>query len=358
MFQACARLCIAVAAVITSFGQTSTNLTGQWDFNQGDLKATVGTDMKFLGDTATKTTFDTVNVNGANGNVMTFPAVNPTEGYLVFHGAKPNGGGTNVNVYTLVLDLFWPSTSDATFRALYNTDTNNLLDAVMFVNPDNAIGVNNDYSGEMLPETWYRLALVVSLNETNSTFIKYLNGSSAGSQTLEANSIDSRFSLGPALLLFTDAIEDTTHPGLVDRVQIYSEALSGTQVAALGLPLGDGGPPVGGDVKIDSIQLVDKNVVITASGGGTLQLVRKDKLTDTTWQPVGQPSTSGTFTTPASGATGFFRVQRLLSFLHSDLRADQVENIVRLRHSHPKQCADVADCRRADRHKDSADSFE
>src|SRR6478752_5970469 len=114
IFQACARLGIAVAAVISlqTFGQTSTNLTGQWDFNQGDLKATVGTDMQFLGNTATKTTFGTTNVNGANGNVMNFPATSPTEGYLVFHGAKPNGGGTNVNIYTLVMDLYWPASSD------------------------------------------------------------------------------------------------------------------------------------------------------------------------------------------------------------------------------------------------------
>jgi hypothetical protein len=312
IFQACARLCIAVAAVISvqTFGQTSTNLTGQWDFNQGDLKATVGTDMQFLRDTATKTTFQTIDVNGANGNVMDFPAATASEGYLVFHGAKPNGGGTNVNIYTLVLDLLWPSaTSDGTFRALYNSDTNNAQDAIMFVNPDNAIGINNDYAGEMLADTWYRLALVVNLNETNSTITKFLNGVNVGVQTLDANSVDSRFSLGPAFLLFTDASEETA-PGLVDRVQFYSDALGDTQVAALGLPLGDGAPPVGGDLKIDSIQKVGNNVVITASGGGNLQLVRKDKLTDTDWQPVGQPTTSGTFTTAASGATGFFRVKR------------------------------------------------
>src|SRR5262249_45062594 len=138
----------------------------------------------------------------------------------------------------------------------------------------------------------------------------YLNGNLAGVQTLDADSIDSRFSLGPAFLLFTDS-QGETAPGLVDRVQVYSDALTGDQVAALGLPLGDGGPPVGGDVKIDRIRKVGDNVVITASGGGTLQLVRKNKLTDTAWQPVGQPSTSGAFTTPATGATGFFRVQRI-----------------------------------------------
>src|SRR5690348_6554985 len=105
-FQACAGVSFLAAALVSSFAQAGTNsLTGQWDFNQGDLKATVGQDMQFLGDTATKTTFETVAINGANGNVMDFPAADPTEGYLMLHGAQPNGGGTNVNVYTLVMDL-------------------------------------------------------------------------------------------------------------------------------------------------------------------------------------------------------------------------------------------------------------
>jgi hypothetical protein len=310
-FQACAGVSFLVATLISTFGQTSTNgLTGQWDFNDGDLKATVGQDLQFLGDTATKTTFETAVVNGANAKVMHFPAADPTEGYLMLHGAQPNGGGTNVNVYTLVMDLLWPSSSDGTFRALYNSDTRNEQDAVMFVNPDGAIGVNNDYSGEMLPDTWYRLAIVVDL--PNGTITKYLNGvtDTNSIQHVPDNAVDSRFSLSPALLLFTSGSGES-QPGLLDKIQFYSTALTSDQVAALGLPIGDSGPPTAGDVTIDSIQKVGDNVVITASGGGNLQLIQKAKLTDPTWQPVGQPTTGGTFTVPATSATGFFKVQQL-----------------------------------------------
>jgi hypothetical protein len=309
--QACAGVSFLVATLISTFGQTSTNgLTGQWDFNEGDLKATVGQDLQYLSGTGTKTTYETAVVNGANAKVMHFPAAEPTEGYVMLHGAQPNGGGTNVNVYTLVMDLLWPASSDGTFRALYNTDTSNQQDAVMFVNPDGAIGVNNDYSGEMLADTWYRLAIVVDL--PNGTITKYLNGvtDTNSIQRIPDNAVDSRFSLTPALLLFTSGSGES-QPGLVDKIQFYSTALTSDQVAALGLPIGDGGPPTTGEVTIDTIQKVGENVVITASGGGNLQLVQKAKLTDPAWQPVGPPTTGGTFTVPASGATGFFRVQQL-----------------------------------------------
>src|SRR5688572_10950555 len=188
----CYVIAAALTAALISFNaqaQTPTNsaLTGQWDFNQANLKATVGTDLQYVGQTGSNTTFKSTVINGLTANVMQFSDL--SEGFLLFHGAQPNGGGTNVNSYTLVMDLLWPVESDGTFRALFNSDTNNVQDPIMFVNPDNAIGVNNDYVGVMLPDTWYRLALAFNL--TNSTVAKYLNGEKIGEQVLEAG-VDSR----------------------------------------------------------------------------------------------------------------------------------------------------------------------
>ena len=39
-------------------------VTGQWDFDRGDLRATVGSDLEYVGDTATLTTFPVLNLNG------------------------------------------------------------------------------------------------------------------------------------------------------------------------------------------------------------------------------------------------------------------------------------------------------
>src|SRR5262249_24049625 len=142
---------------------------------------------------------------------------------------------------------------------------------------------------------------------------KYLNGETNdfSTQNLGEGVVDSRFSLGPALLLFTDNDGDARAGGLVDRIQFYSAALTSEQVKALGTPVGDGGPPVTGDVNIDSIEKVGTNVVIVVSGGGTLQLQKKAKLGDVDWEPVDERTGSGNFTVPATDPTGFFRVQRL-----------------------------------------------
>jgi hypothetical protein len=300
-------LLVMVLCGARAHGQiTNSTLTGQWDFNQGNLNATVGTPLQYYGTSAASTTFESVVINGMTANVMRFG--DDTQGFLLQHGAASNGLGTNLNQYTVVLDLMWPAESDGTFRALLNSDTNNVEEPMMFVNPDNAIGVNNEYSGSMNPGTWYRLAL--SFNLTNSTVTKYLNGEIVGTQLLDAG-VDSRYSLKPALLLFASNLGEI-RAGYVDRIQFYSDALSDEQVGDLGTPIGDGGPPVSGDVRIDSIRAAGTNMEITLSGGGTLQLQRKTRLSDAAWQSTGQQvNGSGTVTVPATDATGFFRAQRL-----------------------------------------------
>jgi pyrroloquinoline quinone biosynthesis protein E len=47
-------------------------VTGQWDFNHGDLRATVGADLEFIGDTATITSFPELNIDGRVSGVMAF----------------------------------------------------------------------------------------------------------------------------------------------------------------------------------------------------------------------------------------------------------------------------------------------
>jgi hypothetical protein len=317
-------LSAALVGLQTSFAQgtnTTNNVTGQWDFNQGDLRATIGTPLQFVGGIEGFTTFENAQIGGATAKVMHFPGAEPGQGYLMFHGAKPNGGGTNVNEYTLIMDLMWPGDSDGTFRALFNVNTNDVddpnditsdKDAAMFVNPDNAIGIQNDYIGTMNPNTWYRLGLAFDL--TNGIVTKYLNGTNIGSQFLGANLIDSpQFSLGPALLLFADNSFETA-PGLVNSVQFRDRVLTDAEMLALGSPsaggIGGGSGGGGGDIVIQSIKKTGTTVTITVTGGtGNLVLQKKTKLPDPTWQNVTN-STSGTFTVTSTNSTAFFRVQQ------------------------------------------------
>jgi hypothetical protein len=303
---------LALAPVFAQGTNTNTtnHITGQWNFDQGDLSATIGSPIQLLPGTEDITTFESVQIGDENAKVFHFGPADGSQGYLVYHGAKPNGGGTNVNEYTLLMDIMWPAESDGTFRALFNTDTNNQSDAVMFVNPDGAIGIQNQYVGQMLADTWYRLGFVFNL--TNGTVTKYLNGTNIDVQDLGDNTIDSQFSLGPALLLFTDN-DNETAAGYVNSIEILDIPLTDDQMAALGGPTaaGFGGTAApAGDVKIESIQYANQQVTITVSGGGNIQLQRKTSLNDAAWTNEGSPSASGSFTVPASGAAGFFRASR------------------------------------------------
>ena len=108
---------------------THATVTGQWDFNSGTLAATVGTDLAYRGDTAGSTLFSTVTIGGLSAKVMQFPAISPTQGYVMTHGIAPNGGGSYVNQYTLIMDIMFPAASTGTWRSLLQTSTANSNDA-------------------------------------------------------------------------------------------------------------------------------------------------------------------------------------------------------------------------------------
>jgi len=63
-------------------------------------------------------------------------------------------------------------------------------------------------------------------------------------------------------------------------------------------------------VRITAITRSGANLTINAVGGGSLQLQKKARLTDAAWSNEGAPSATGSFTVPASGAAGFFRVAK------------------------------------------------
>lgn len=80
-------------------------VTGQWDFDAGDLRATLGAALEFRGDTESITTFGTRSIGAELSGVMGFASTGIDQGYRLRHGARPNGGGQFVNQYTLILDL-------------------------------------------------------------------------------------------------------------------------------------------------------------------------------------------------------------------------------------------------------------
>ncbi len=215
-------------------------VTGQWDFNSSNFTATVGTDLSDFG--VTPATFTTATIGGGNAVVMNFPAADATQGFIMPHGIAPNGGGSYVNQYTLVMDIMYPVASAGTWRGLWQTSAGNANDGDLFANPDNGIGVEGSYSGVLLPDTWHRVAFVFDLTLPANRLKKYIDGTLVGAQNL-GSGVDGRFSLDPTALLFTDE-DGETAAGFVNSIQIHDVPLTDTDIFALGKATAAGIPAV------------------------------------------------------------------------------------------------------------------
>ena len=162
MKRSCPRASILLGALAigTFVSSADPTITGQWDFDQGDLQATVGADLEFVGDTATITAFPVLNINGQAASVMAFGSNSIHQGFYLRHGAKPNGGGHFVNQYTLLMDLMFPAESSGKWRALFQTDPFNhdgtdaefLIGDTTTVPAPGGIGAETQFNGTLAGE--------------------------------------------------------------------------------------------------------------------------------------------------------------------------------------------------------------
>jgi hypothetical protein len=278
-------------------------VTGQWDFS-GNLDATVGTALQYLGDTASITSFKDATIGGSPAKVMSFGAATKAQGYIMTHGASANGGGTKVNQYTLIMDVMFPAASDSKWRGLLQTDPSNASDGDLFVNNGNGIGISGQYQGKVVADTWHRLAFAINLNDKSVS--KYIDGLLVNKQTLGAGS-DARWSLLPTALLFTDE-DGETSGGLVNSVQIRNGTLSDAEIAALGGATAAGIPAaVSSGLKLNAISASGANVVITWAGAAGVKLQSSATLGGV-WADVTGSDGASTATIPAGNAAAFFRL--------------------------------------------------
>jgi hypothetical protein len=278
-------------------------VTGQWDFN-GNLEATVGTALQYFGDTASITTFEDAVIGGKPAKVMAFGAATKAQGYVMTHGAAPNGGGTKVNQYTLLMDVMFPASSDAKWRGLLQTDPSNASDGDLFINKANGIGISGQYQGSVTADTWHRLAFAFNLNDKSVS--KYIDGVLVNKQTL-GEGFDGRWALLPTALLFTDE-DGETSGGLVNSVQIRNGTLSDAEIAALGVATADGIPGAASTgMSITGISGAGGNVTITWAGGAGIKLQSAATLGGA-WTDVAGSDGASTITLPAGNAAAFFRL--------------------------------------------------
>ncbi len=269
-------------------------VTGHWDFNNSNLTATVGLDLVAQGVAASDTVFGTTtalgvpNIGGQVAQIMKFPMM-PTsaDGYQIFPGAEANGSTTDVNQYSLIMDILYPASSGG-YRGLFQTSAGNANDADWFVDGSNGIGISSQYRGNLTPDTWHRIALVVDLEQSDATkkYLNYIDGEFVGYCDLGTDgapggrfSVWPKSSANPSWLLSDN--DGETAVGYVNSVQFHDVALSAADIFALGGPSAAGIPltiPVLTNLVVDVTPTNQDNVVgmtgnhftARAVGSGTL----------------------------------------------------------------------------------------
>jgi hypothetical protein len=150
--------------------------------------------------------------------------------YICSHSIAPNGGGSYVNNWTLLLDIKLPTSSAGNWVSLYQTNSSNANDGDCFISTSRTIGVGaTGYTSRVIQaQIWYRVVISVS----NNYFYRiYVNGEKWLEGTVQ--SLDGRFSLDPTILLFADESGED-YPIHCTTSAIWGQALNDSQVSSLG----------------------------------------------------------------------------------------------------------------------------
>ncbi len=234
-----AAVLLASASALSAHGAVS----GQWDFENGNLNATTGQAMIFADGAGaetqmgtafgTTTTFGLPNIGGVEAKVMRFGTNTFPAGYAVPAPATGNGGGSQVNQWTLLMDVLYPTAAMGKLRAIAETDGGNTIDADIFVGANNGLGVGS-YGGAVQVNTWHRLGIVADTAANELRF--YIDGAQVLVRNAGNNAAtDGRWALsaGGNVILFADD-NGQAAGGYVNSIQLHNTALSKGQVLALG----------------------------------------------------------------------------------------------------------------------------
>ncbi len=153
--------------------------------------------------------------------------------FVANHGISPNGGGTRVNEYTLMIDFRVPALG--VFYTFLQTNPADSDDGDIFINKSGAIGCGaTGYSTSgVTANKWQRL--VVSVKLGNKGWIKYyLDGNLVlDDEDMTNFQIDNaRYSLAPQIILFGDDDGDDAAIDVAE-VGMWNLALDGDQVEKL-----------------------------------------------------------------------------------------------------------------------------
>ena len=164
-------------------------------------------------------------------------------GYVMEHLISPNGGGTLVNQYTLIMDVLvadQPSPGAAAMlqiSSLDNTDDGDLFwqGGNFGQGTDGYIGTGIFTAGE-----WHRVVAAYDMAANPPVVVKYVDGIFQDNWTTGQSLDNPRRALQPKAILFADGDQDERREWWVNAVQIRAGRLSNAEIESLGGPSADG----------------------------------------------------------------------------------------------------------------------
>jgi hypothetical protein len=225
---------LALVSLAASLSAPAASLVGLWNFSDGGAvgASDFGGALEFTGTPPTYSG-DLADDGGTSlGGVVT---TSPGNTISYAHGIAPNGGGSFVNQYSIVTDIFTPAGSRDNWRTIYQTNTANANDGEYFIrNSDDHLGAGDlTYSASPMDETkWTRLVITVDLAAGGNDVHTYLDGNLFHTHP-DDQALDNRFSLDPSLLFFSDNDGDDASMN-IGTLALYEGALTPEEVTNLG----------------------------------------------------------------------------------------------------------------------------
>jgi hypothetical protein len=229
------------AATLTILHPSPTVVIGQWDFEFGDLRATIGQPLEYFSpavktDVAFGSTsqFGIVGLEDQSVSVMRLlPSTASWGGLVRRHAAAPGGSHASVNQYTIICDLYYAPEASGKWRPLFQTNPANTDLPEASLTSSDTVQASYYALGLVTPKAWHRLILVVDLAEP-PRFVNYVDGVKSGPLTL-AQGWNGRWALGPVALLFASPSAPNV-PVYLSSIQVRDGCISDAEAMALGGP--------------------------------------------------------------------------------------------------------------------------
>ena len=218
----------------------------QWNFN-GTLDAVSGEETSVTSDEVaalikfgTTESFEISPINGASAEVVYLPGFPEFDGFWIRMPDVVNGvivddiEPSNLNDYTIIIDVLFPEESNGKFRPILDTTTS--LEGPEFnVTTGNQIGVSTVAAGGNVPaNSWHRLAW--SANSASASVQMFIDGEHVGGYDVDPLQIpDGVASITPggtSGVFLSEA--GPSFGGYIASLQIRAEALSAPQIRELG----------------------------------------------------------------------------------------------------------------------------